>query len=170
MAAKSFMRLVSGKLKAIQAVVTSTGATNDGDIPALDSTGKLDITLMPVGVGADVETCEAGEALSAGNYVNFYDDLGVKKVRLADNTNGRDAHGFVKAAVTIGSPAIVYFEGSNNDFTGLTVGARQYLGVAGGIIDIPLVPVTDAGKIHQFLGVAVNSTSINTDIDDCMSL
>jgi len=172
MAAKSFMRLVAGKLQAIQAVVTSAGAANDGDIIALDSTGKIDATVLPVGVGPDVASIivEDASGLAAGDYVNIFDNLGTPKVRLADNSNGRDAHGFVKAAYADAATAIVYFEGPNTDLSGLTAGNRVFLGTAGGVITTPLIPITDTGKISQFLGVAISSTEVNTDIDDCISL
>ena len=172
MAAKSFLRLVSGKLKAIQAVVVSSGAANDGDIPALDSNGRLDVTTMPIGVGPDTKVLEVSEAsgLTAGQYVNIFNDGGTEKVRLADNSNGRDAHGYVIAAHSDGANATVYFEGANDNLSGLTPGQRVYLGTAGGVITSPLVPITDTGKIHQFLGIAISPTAVNTDIDDCISL
>ena len=170
MAAKSFLRLVAGKVKAIQATVVSTGAANDGDIVALDGTGKIDVSILPVGVGPDVELVVCSEDLGAGDYINVFDDNGTRKVRLADNTNGRDAHGFVKSAFTTGESAVVYFEGPNNNLSGLTIGSRMYLGTAGGVISAPLAPITDAGKIHQFLGYAVNSDTVNTDIDDLIQL
>jgi len=172
MAAKSFMRLVAGKLKAIQATVVSAGAANDGDLLALDSTGKIDTTVLPVGVGPDVASVvvEDASGLAAGDYVNIFDSLGTPKVRLADNSNGRDAHGFVKAAYADAATAIVYFEGPNTDLSGLTAGQRVFLGTAGGVITVPLAPITDTGKISQFLGVAISPTEVNTDIDDCISL
>ena len=172
MAAKSFLRLVSGKLKAIQATVVSSGAANDGDIVALDSTGKLDVTTLPTGVGPDVASIVVEEVagLAAGDYVNIFDNGGTPKVRLADNSNGRDAHGFVKASFANAATATVFFEGPNSDLSGLTAGDRVYLGTAGGVISTPLAPITDTGKIHQFLGVAVSSTEVNTDIDDKVEL
>lgn len=170
MAAKSFLRLVSGKLSSIQAVVASLGAANDGDIVALDSTGKLDISVLPIGVGPDIATLVAFEDLAAGDYVNIFNDGGTEKVRLADNTNGRDAHGWVEAAALTGVNAQIFFEGANDSFIGLTPGARVYLGVAGDIITTPLTPVTDSGKIHQFLGIAISDTAVNTDIADCIAL
>ena len=168
--ANKYQTLESGKGQLKEATVSSTGVAEAGDIVALDTTGKLDPSLLPVGVGADVKIAEASENLSPGDYVNFWDDGGTEKVRLADNSNGRDAHGFVIAAVTSGSNATVYFEGSNANLSGLTAGQRVYLGVTGDIITTPLDPVTDAGKIHQFLGVAVDATTVNTDIDDCIGL
>ena len=170
MAAKSFLRLVAGKIKAIQATVTSAGAANDGDIVALDSTGKLDPSVLPVGVGPDVTNVPSFENLAAGDYVNLFDDSGTVKARKADNSNGRDAHGYVKDTVVAPAAVNVYFEGANANLSGLTEGARIYLGVTGGIIETPLEPITDTGKIHQFLGIAISDTEVNTDIDDCISL
>lgn len=170
MAAKSFLRLVAGKLKSIQAIVTSAGAGNDGDLVALDSTGKFDVSVMPVGIGPDVLNAPSFEDLAAGDYVNIFDDGGTIKIRKADSSNGRDAHGFVKDTVVAPAAVNVFFEGPNEDLSGLTLGARIYLGVTGDIIETPLAPVTDAGKIHQFLGIAISATAVNTDIDDCVQL
>jgi len=139
MAAKSFIRLVAGKLKAIQATVISSGAGNDGDLLALDATGKIDTSVLPVGVGPDTKVLPVSEVagIGVGDYVNIFDNAGTESVRLSDNSNGRAAHGFVKAAFADAANATVYFEGSNTDLSGLTSG-RVYLGVAGGVIQTPL--------------------------------
>lgn len=168
MAAKKYIELNAGKLKQKQATVISAGAGNDGDIPALDSTGKLDVSVLPVGVGPDVAVILCSENLAAGDYVNIYDNAGTPNVRLADNSNSRDAHGFVKTAYTSGNNATVYFEGANDDLSGLTPGARQYLATAGGVTETP--PVAPGAQISQLVGYAVNATTINTDIDDCIGL
>ena len=163
--AEKFINLVSGHLEENEGLVTSAGAADAGKIPALDGSGKLDITLMPTGIGADVASLTATEDLSAGDYVNIHSG----GVRLADNSNSRDAHGYVKAAVTTGNPATVYFEGANDGLTGLTVGARYYLGTAG---NATATPPTSAGgaQISQFLGYAISTTAVNTDIDDYVKL
>lgn len=170
MAGKTLLRLVAGKLKAIQGTVTSAGAGNDGDFVSLDAAGKLDASLMPVGVGPDVTNLVSSENLAAGDYVNLFDDAGTMKARLADNSNGRPAHGFVKDSVTAPATVNVFYEGSNSDLSGLTKGERIYLGVTGGVIETPLVPVTDVGKTHQYLGLAISATEVNTDIEDCIQL
>ncbi len=168
MAAKKYIELLNGKLKQKQATVVSSGPANDGDLPALDSNGKLDPSVMPVGIGADVAVLPASENLGAGDYVNIWDDAGTPRVRLADNSNSRDAHGFVKDAVTSGNNATIYFEGSNDDLAGLTAGSRYYLDTAGGVTATP--PAAPAAQISQLVGYAVNATTINTDIDDCIGL
>ena len=168
MAAKKLLRLVNGKLQEVLGIVVSSGAPNDGDIPALGTDGKLDVSVLPTGVGPDVAVLEASENIGAGEYVNIFDDTGTPKIRKADNSNGRDAHGFLKTAVTTGNNGTVYFEGPNDNLTGLTIGARYYLGTAGAATATP--PVAPAASISQFLGIAVNATTINTDIDDCVGL
>lgn len=168
--ADRYQTLENGKEKIVEATSVSTGVAEAGDIVALDSTGKIDVSLLPTGIGADVAVIEAAVDIPAGRYVNIFDDGGVTKVRLADNSNARDAHGFVKEAVLTGNNATVYFEGSNDALTGLTPGARQYLGLNGAATETPLDPTDplNVNKIHQFLGVAIGNTAINTDIDDCI--
>ena len=160
-----FINLENGKLKQNDAIEVSTGAPDGGKILKTDSTGRIDSSVLPVGVGPDVKVVEASEDLNAGDYVNFWNDGGTEKVRLADASNGRDAHGFVKAVALTAANATVYFEGPNDDLTGLTPGARQYLDTAGGVTAVPRTT-----GLHQFLGIAISATEINTDIDDCISL
>jgi len=159
------IQLVNGVLTEVEGKVTSAGAGDAGKIPALDGSGKLDISLLPTGLGPDVKVLTASEGISAGKYVNIWDDAGTPKVRLADNSNSRDAHGFLKDAVISGASATIYFEGSNDDLSGLTAGARYYLDTAGGVTSTP--PTTGGGaQISQFVGIAISATEINTDIDD----
>jgi hypothetical protein len=163
--ANKYIALVSGKLTNVEATVSSAGAGDAGEIVALDSNGRLDVSVLPVGVGPDVAILASSENLSAGDYVNIYDNGGTPTVRLADASNGRDAHGFVKAATTSPANATVYFEGPNMDLSGLTVGARVYLDTVGGVTETPRTT-----GIHQFLGIAIDETIVNTDIDDCIIL
>lgn len=169
--ADRYMSLNSGKNTMVEATVASTGVGEAGDIVALDGTGKLDPSVLPVGVGPDVKlvTVEEAAGLSAGDYVNFFDNAG-EKVRLADNSNGREAHGYVLDAFADASTATVFFEGPNTALSGLTTGQRVYLGTAGGTITTPLDPSVDVGSIHQLLGSAVDATTVNTDIADCIQL
>lgn len=160
-----FINLENGKLKQNDAVNISTGASDVDKIVKLDSTGRLSETMMPVGIAADVKVLVASEDLTAGQYVNIWNNGGTETVRLADATNGRDAHGFVKAAHLNASNATVYFEGANDDLAGLTPGARYYLDTAGAATSTPRTT-----GLHQFLGVAISPTEINTDIDDCIVL
>ncbi len=159
--ANKYIALVSGELTNTEATVVSAGAGDAGEIVALDSTGKIDVSVLPVGVGPDVKILATSENLAAGDYVNIYDASGTPTARLADASNDRPAHGFVKASTTSPANATVYFEGPNDDLSGLTVGARIYLDTVGGVTETPRTT-----GLHQFLGYAVAATEVNTDIDD----
>lgn len=154
----------TGQERLRTALQTSTGVPDASKIVQTDSTGRLDVSLMPVGVGPDTQSLPTSENLSAGDYINIYDNVGVATARLADATNGRPAHGFVKASSVSPANALVYFEGANSDLTGLTPGVRYFLGATGN--PTATVPVSPASNIHQFLGIALSATSINTDIAD----
>ena len=158
MAAKKFLRLVAGVLTEIAATVTSSGASSDGDLVALDSSGRLDNSVMPVGIGADTKTIAASEALAAGDWVNVWNSTGAK-VRKADATTaGKEAHGFVLSAVSSGANALVYFEGTNTQVTGQTPGPVFLQTTAGtGGATIP----SASGNVVQNLGVAVSATEVN---------
>jgi hypothetical protein len=144
------------------ATVVSTGTSDAGKIPAADSTGRLDPTWLPVGVGADTFTATVHEALSAGDFVNSFSDEGVFSVRKADNSNGRPAEGFVLASAGVGETATVYTLGeTNTELSGLTVGAKYWLGIAGGVIAAPLAG-SSAGSVAQYLGRAGSETELIT--------
>lgn len=162
--ADKYKSLVNGRDTMIEATVASVGIGSAGKIVGLDASGKLDVTLLPVGVGPDVATLVTSENLSAGNYVNIYNNAGTPTARKADASNDRPAHGFVKASSTSPASAVVYFEGPNDNLSSLTPGSRYYLGAAG--VPTLTVPVTPTASILQFLGMAISATAINTDIDD----
>lgn len=165
--ADRYQTLIGGKRELVEGTVSSTGVAEAGDVIALDATGKIDPSLLPTGAGPDVASIVVSDAsgLSAGDYINIFDDTG-SAVRLADNSNGRPAHGFVLSAFADAATALVYFEGPNTSLSGLTVGSRQYLDTAGGVTETP-VAVT-SGDLHQYLGLAISATAINTDIEDCI--
>lgn len=166
MPARKYLRVNAGRIQEEAATVTSAGAADDGKIVALDSSGRLDSSVMPVGIGADTATIQASEPLSAGDFVNIHNVSGSPRVRKADaSTSGKEAHGFVLASVSSGADATVYFEGQNTQVTSRTPGARQYLSAAtpGAATE---TPPSSAGNVVQFLGVAVSATSITTEIED----
>jgi hypothetical protein len=74
---------------------------------------------MPTGIGADTASITASEALAAGDLVNIYDSTGAKCRKADASTSGKEAHGFVLAAVESAASATVYFEGSNTQVTGI---------------------------------------------------
>ena len=142
-----------------QAVATSGGATDANKIPMLDSTGKFDPTLFPTGIAPETRTLTASEALSAGDLVNIWNSSG-PKMRKADATvAGKEAHGFVLAAVTSGATGTVYPEENVlSGLSGLTPGATQFLSVtAGGRTE---TAPTGSGNVAQVIGVALSATEI----------
>lgn len=158
MPAKKLLRLVSGAITEVFGVQASTGAANAGDIVSLDDTGRIDNTMMPVGIGADTAIIAASEALAAGDYVNVWNSTGAK-VRKADATvAGKEAHGFVLAAVTSGANATVYFEGTNTQVSGQTPGP-VFLGTTAG--QGTTTPPSTAGNVVQRIGFAVSATAVN---------
>lgn len=158
MAAKKFLRLVNGVITEIFGVQSSAGAANAGDLVALDDTGHISNAMMPVGIGADTATISASETLAAGDWVNVWNNSGAK-VRKADATTaGKEANGFVLAAVTSGNPATVYFEGTNTQVSGQTPGPVFLQTTAGlGGATAP----SGSGNVVQHVGIAVSATEVN---------
>jgi hypothetical protein len=152
----------------VEATVISVGAGDAGKIPGLDSTGKLDISLMPSGIGPDVVVIEASEALSAGDFVNIYDNSGTPNARKADASTanaGKIAHGYVVDNVSSAANASIYFEGTNDAVTGLTAGVTYALShtAPGGVVALGSA-TTMAGHSLQILGVATSSSTLNVEL------
>jgi hypothetical protein len=163
--ADKYQSLLSGRETMVEATVASTGVAQAGDIVALDSTGKLDVSLLPVGVGPAVQVVLASENLDAGDFVNIFDNGGTPNVRKADSGNDRRAVGFVNEAVTAAANALVYFEGQNDQLSGLTAGQRIYLDTAGNI-QTSAPSLAGGDVIHQYLGKALNATTMDVEIAD----
>lgn len=161
--AEKYLVRVNGLTRQQEAQTTSAGAGDAGKIVALDGAGKLDVTLLPTGIGDDTGLLAASEDLVAGDFVNIWDDAGTAKVRKADaTTSGKEANGFVLDAVTSGNNATVYFEGVNDQLAGLSPGQRYYLAkVAGTIIATPLSQSGGAtGNLDQYIGRAISATAL----------
>lgn len=164
--ANKYLALISGKITEVVALVTSAGAGDAGKIPALDSAGRLDSSVMPSGIGAATKTLTAFEALAAGDYVNEFLDAGTLKVRKADATAaGKEADGYVLANVSSAGAATVYpLSGSNTQHTGLTIGSTYYLGTTAGL---PVATAPSAtGNVIQKLGKAVTTSEIIVSAND----
>jgi len=160
MATKKYLKLDdnSKSIAEESATVTSAGASDEGKIVALNSTGKLDDTVMPTGIGANTIVLPASEALTANDVINIYDDSGTVKVRKADATDATmPVHGYVKDNVTMGSDATVYLDGPLPG-TGLTVGSSYFLSETAGLVTT--TPPTTSGSVWQRVGVAISATQI----------
>ncbi len=137
---------------------TVGGSSNAGQIVALNSSGQLDTTMMPSGVGADAITATAGVALSAGNFVNLYNNAGTLQAQLADCSTGLPADGYVLAAVASGSTGTVYLNDQNTSAgTSLTPGLAYFLSTAGAISS---TAPTTSGYISQVIGFAISATGV----------
>jgi len=154
-----FLKLEGGLIKETPAATTG-GAGDANKIPELDGNGRLPSNMMPVGLGADTGAIEASENLTAGDYVNIWDDGGSFKVRKADaSTAGKEAHGFVLAAVTSGQTATVYFEGVNDQVSGMTPGV-VFLSAATAGQGTATAP-SGSSQVVQRLGIAISATEVN---------
>lgn len=157
MPGKTFLRLVAGVISEIRGLQTSAGAGNAGDLVALDDTGRIDTSMMPVGIGAETKAAPASENLAAGDVVNFWNDSGTMRARKADATTaGKPTDGFVLAAVTSGATATVYTDGINTQRTGLTAGQDVFLQTTAGGVGHTVPSAT--GNVVQRIGKAVSST------------
>jgi len=163
----TFLNLEAGKKKRNTALEVSAGVADAAKIVMTDSTGRLDNSLLPVGIGADTQDIVSFENLVAGDFVNIFDDGGTPSIRKADASNGRDANGFILTGVTAPATGTVYFEGTNTQLSGMTPGARQYLGTSGAVTE---TPNTTTGQLHQYLGKASSATELNIELADCILL
>lgn len=143
-------------------VVQSTGTASAGEGVGLDNSGRLDPSVMPVGIGANTTIAPATEALASGDWVNFWLNGTTLSVRKADASAGygKKADGFVLSAVASGQNATVYKGGDNTALTGLTAGTVYYLSAStpGGV---SATPATATGQIWQPVGKAISATAIS---------
>jgi hypothetical protein len=158
--AEKYIKNNAGQLAEVEATVSSTGAGNAGDILALDGSGKLDVSVLPSGLGATTKVAATTESLSAGDLVNLFNDSGTIKARKADASNGRRAIGFVLSAVTSPNNATVYLDGTITGLTSLTPGAAYYLSGSTAGAATATAPTT-SGYISQEIGIALSATEIN---------
>lgn len=165
--ADKYIAQVSGILTEKAAIVTSAGAGDSGKIPGLDAAGRIDSSMMPVGIGADTQVITASEALAAGDFVNVWNSTGAK-VRKADATTaGKKADGFVLASVSSSGSATVYFEGTNTAVSGLTPGP-QYLATTAGTAT-GTAP-SGSGNVSQSIGTATSATTLNFESGPAITL
>lgn len=181
--------LANGRQKEVRANQTSAGVADAGKVVAIgaagvlddsilgaattgtsvvlktDSNGKIDVNVLPVGVGPDVATITCSEDLAAGDFVNVHDVTGAFRVRKADASNGREANGYVTNNYLSGNAATVYFEGPNPHAASLTPGVVFLSATVPGEATSS-VPTAGAGVILQRLGFATSATSVNVEIED----
>lgn len=149
-------------------VTASSGSADAGKAVVLKPDGTIDSTMLPAGIGGDSTMLPASENLTAGNFVNVWDDTGVFKVRKADATSyGKQAVGFVLDSVLATESVKVYFEGTNTAVTGVAAGNVYLHTTAGGFSATP--PAT-TGNVIQKIGIGVSATSINVEFAEPIEL
>ena len=154
-------------VKELVPIDASTGVADAGKVVGTDANGKVNITLLPDGIGSDTKVAIASESLLAGDFVNFWNDAGTLKVRKADASNGytKAADGYVKANVSMNANATVCFDGTNTALAGLMMVGKYYLSATtpGGIV---MTAPTASGHIAQYLGKALSITELTVEIDE----
>lgn len=171
--AQKILQRVDGQTVQYEPVTTSAGAGDAGEIVALGGDGKIHPSMYDAGGGPTPLVVTASEDLAAGRFVNLFNNGGTIGARLADNSNARQAHGFVLSAVVSGASADVFqLDATNTALTALTPGATYYLGTTGQVIATPLdaADVANVGKVDQKLGLALSATELSTDDYDYVIL
>ena len=156
-----FIDVVNGVHKQILAVLHSSGASDADKIIRLDSTGRLSLTVLPVGVVPDTQSVVTSETLAANDLVQIFDDVGSPKCRKADATaiNHFNCVGFVKDNFNLGETALIYFEGRVTGLSGLVAGTRMFLSTTPG--QASSTPVSGFEELSQKIGTAVDATTIS---------
>jgi hypothetical protein len=141
-------------------VTTNTQAPGTGNL-TLATTEYVDDAVAAA--GGSSESYVAGEALSANDAVEIYDDSGTDKMRKANASNGRDPDGFVTAAVALAATGAMIRTGIVAGFVGLTPGAFYVLSatVAG---EITLTAPTLSGHRVWIMGQAISATELKIKI------
>jgi hypothetical protein len=116
-------------------------------------------TIMPLTRADSSLQLTAGEALTAGDLVNVYNDAGTMKARKAiANVSDKEAHGYVVSNAALSGVVRVYFSGVYNNFVLLTLGLHYLSASVAGRSTV--TPPNISGGIVQKIGTAVSSTQL----------
>lgn len=151
---------VNDAASTVSATASTESLAIDGTAHTIDlnAASSVRVNGLPIRSGAII--LNTSEALAASDLVNIWSDSGTPKVRLADASVNRQADGFVLEAVDLGDPAIVYSEGTNDQLSGMTIGAEQWLSsiVPGGLQSAPPI---ESGELVQRVGKSFSATVLN---------
>jgi hypothetical protein len=155
-----YMADSAGKLVEIQPITTSAGAGDSSKLVQTDSNGRWDISLMPAGIGAEVSIVPSFENLTAGNFINLFNNGGAVNSRKADaTTNTKNAHGFTLATVTAPASSTIYgISTKNTALSALTIGADYWLATTPGGVTTTAPSAT--GNYVQELGTTESATAM----------
>jgi hypothetical protein len=161
------LTLETGKKHLRRGTVVSTGPQSDGDFVSLDTDGRLNPSVMPVGMMSAVVFARAIENLHSGDFVNLYDSGDEKIVRMARANFEAPASGFVLQACAAGELAEIWCENRNTQMVNVSKGARYYLSVTHpGKAVVEDAQSVSGGLISQYIGVGVSDTHVDIEIDD----
>jgi hypothetical protein len=149
-----------------QGLYTNSGTTILGDYNNTSKSTKITVddnnkiitisgsALITSGSGFTPSSLTASEILSAGDLVNIFSG-GVRK---ASNENtSKQAHGFVISSYLATDSVVIFYSGLNTSVSGLTVGARYFLGIDGALTT---TPPSLTGQLCQEVGIAVSTTAL----------
>lgn len=117
-------------------------------------------TLQPSGQAGNVISFRASEAIILGAAVNVYNNAGIIGIRNANsNSTIKMCHGFALTPITSGTYGAISFGNQLLlGLSGLTLGSNYWLSSVGGTIQA--TPDTAAGHIEQYVGIALDATSL----------
>ena len=165
MATQRLLALANNRTTEIIPLTVSAGASSAGQPVALNNAGVLDSTLMPPGLGADVATMTASEAIAAGAWINVWSNSGAFAIRNADGTTaGKQCDGYVLSALASGASGTAYFGGVNNAVSGQSPGPVFLSDTAVGMG--AATGATAAGHIFQQVGTALSATAVQFEKHD----
>lgn len=165
----------TGNIEQQAATDASVGAGSAGKIIAANSSGTLDVSFLPAGIGLQTIDAAATEALSAGDAVNIYYNSTARSVRKANATDAtKPANGFVIQSVANGSTATIYLGGKNanvavGSFTTADIGKKVFLSTTAG--GYTVTPPSTTGNLVQHLGVVVDvGSTVVVDYDEGLQI
>jgi len=166
MALKRYIEEVAGQTQ--EAIPVNTGgAGKEEQLIATDTNGLIDASLLPTGIGADTAIIVASEALTAGDFINLWNDSGTPKARKAIAEDLKTADGFVLDNVLITANATVYFEGKNTSAIleggGALVGGTSYFLSDATAGTVTATAPSASAKHVQRLGKAFSTSAMTTE-------
>ncbi len=156
MAAPRYLNIVAG----VPTQIAASESTAAEVIVATNAGGTIDPSFLPPGVGVEVIMLTASEALSAGAFVNVWNNSGTPNVRNANaTTSGKEAHGYVISSFSSSATATVYLSGRNVAALGggsFTAGDIWLATTAG---QATQTPPSAAGNVVQQIGFAYSTVA-----------
>lgn len=155
MAAAKYISDSSGILTEVAGVQVGGAGSADKIVALNASTGLLDISMMPVGIGAEVTSAATSATIPAGHFVNLHNSAGLAARPALCTAASTAAVGFCLALYTHPTTAVVYgISNTNNAIPtiSMTIGNIYWLSATSG--QVSAASPGTASHIVQRLGVA----------------